>query len=77
MQTNQKQERGTKTELPNTHPLLTKDYIRQPKLNIILQEKQWSKLPEFEFYIQYTFALILFATEADFRKSNVPHPSAY
>ena len=34
MQANQK-EKGSETELPNTHPLPTKGYKRQPKLNII------------------------------------------
>ena len=51
MQANQK-EKGSETGLPNTHPLPTKGYKRQPKSNIILQEKQCSKLPEFE--ILYT-----------------------
>ena len=68
---NQKKEKGSKTGLPNTHPLPTKGYKRQPKFNIILQEKQCSKLPEFEILYTSLHSLILFPTEEDFRNSNM------
>ena len=80
MQANQK-EKGSETELPNTHPLPTKGYKRQPKLNIILQEKQCSKLPAFE--ILYIIHLCIHQFCLQQRKMlessmcYIPHPSAY